>query len=218
MQSMYRYPKAAMRLAEPTDPAAAVPASTTARPSVDSPRELPGHATSNASFEVPLEMLSACHGRVEDQCATLRRLASHVRAHGCDTAARSAAAAVMRYFDTAAKHHHADEEVDLFPALIEAMAGSDAVCIRELTDALTAEHRELEARWRYLRGTLARMAGGEGVELQSADVESLASLYERHIAREEAELLPMAARLLADGDLERVGRAMRERRGVAAVR
>ncbi|HOA95491.1 MAG TPA: hemerythrin domain-containing protein, partial [Quisquiliibacterium sp.] len=34
------------------------------------------------------------------------------------------------------------------------------------------------------------------------------------IAREEAELLPMAARLLGDTDLERIGRAMRQRRGV----
>ena len=47
----------------------------------------------------------------------------------------------MRDFDTSARHHHDDEERDLFPALIESMAGSDAVCLRELTAALTAEHR-----------------------------------------------------------------------------
>ena len=45
-------------------------------------------------------------------------------------------------------------------------------------------------------------------------VEALVGLYERHIAREETELLPMAARLLSDDDLDRVGRAMRERRGI----
>jgi len=39
-------------------------------------------------------------------------------------------------------------------------------------------------------------------------------LDERHIKREEDELLPMAARLLSDEDLARIGRAMRERRGI----
>ena len=77
-------------------------------------------------------------------------------AHGADRQAREAAAAVMRYFDTSARHHHADEETDLFPALIESMAGSDAVCLRELTAALTADHRALEQRWGRLRRRLER--------------------------------------------------------------
>ena len=91
-----------------------------------------------ASTEAPLEMLAACHGRVHKQCETLGRLAAHLPTHGSDTAAQQAATAVMRYFDTAARDHHADEEEDLFPALLEAMAGSDAVCLRALTDGLVA--------------------------------------------------------------------------------
>ena len=35
---------------------------------------LPGHSAPAVGFEVPLEMLAACHGRVQAQCATLRRL------------------------------------------------------------------------------------------------------------------------------------------------
>lgn len=38
-------------------------------------------------------------------------------------------------------------------------------------------------------------------------------LFERHIAREEAELLQMAERLLGDAELDRIGQAMRARRG-----
>ena len=178
---------------------------------------LPGHTAPGGGFEVPLEMISACHHRVEKQCATLRRLVPHLAQHGADADARSAATAVMRYFDTAAKDHHADEETDLFPALIESMAGSDAVCLRELIDALVADHRALEAHWRPLRARLQAIAAGEAARLASDDVEPLIALYERHIAREEKELLPMAARLLSDAALEDVGRAMRERRGIAAV-
>lgn len=178
---------------------------------------LPGHSAPTAGFEVPLEMLSACHHRIEDQCATLRRLVPHLAAHGTDVEARAAATRVMRYFETAAQHHHTDEEEDLFPALIESMAGSDAVCLCALTDALTAEHRELDARWQRVRVALERVVAGEGAALPSSDVEALVGLYEQHIEREERELLPMAARLLSDDVLDRIGRAMRERRRVEPV-
>ena len=178
---------------------------------------LPGHSAPNASFEVHLEMLSACHFRIQDQCATLRRLVPHLVAHGVDTQARSAAANVIRYFETAAQDHHADEEVNLFPALIESMAGSDAVCLRELTCGLTADHRELEARWRRLRSVLDRIVANDDALLTTSDVEAFVGLYERHIEREELELLPMAARLLTNEQLDRIGRAMRERRGIKPV-
>lgn len=161
-------------------------------------------------------MLAACHGRVEQQCATLLRLVPHVAAHGADEQARSAAVNVMRYFDTAARDHHADEEVDLFPALIESMAGSDAVCIADITQALTADHRRFEVQWQEIRATLARIANGESVPLNGGLTAAFTSAYAQHIEREENELLPMAARLLSDVALQQVGRAMRERRGLPA--
>lgn len=173
-----------------------------------------GRSLPVGGFEAPLEMLSACHGRIERQCATLRRLVPHLASHGADEDARTAAANVMRYFDTAAKHHHDDEEKDLFPALIESMAGSDPVCLREMTQGLSDEHRELEARWRHLRAKLEQIVVGHSVPLSSEDVQALVGLYERHMEREEQELLPMAARLLSDEELERIGRSMRERRGI----
>ncbi len=149
-------------------------------------------------------MLAACHLRVQDQCSTLQRLVPHIAAHGADRAAQQAATAVMRYFDTSAR----------FPALIESMAGSDAVCLRELTAALVADHRELESRWQTLRAVLAQVAQGHAVPLAQTDVTGFAQLYERHIAREESELLPMARRLLSDTELDRIGGAMRMRRAM----
>jgi len=174
----------------------------------------PGHSAPNAGFEVPLEMLAACHHRVENQCATLQRLAVHVAKHGSDAEARVAAAAVLRYFDTSAVHHHADEETDLFPALIEAMAGSDAVCIQVLIESLKRDHRTLESHWQSLRPALLKIAAGEPQPLLTGDVMPLVTLYAQHMAREEAELLPMAARVLCDSALDTVGRAMRTRRGI----
>ena len=83
------------------------------------------------------------------------------------------------------------------------------------TQTLAAEHRLLEAQWQRLRAALALLAGGDATALAPALVQDFNALYAGHIAREEAELLPMAERLLDDATLDRVGLAMRRRRGVA---
>jgi hemerythrin-like domain-containing protein len=173
---------------------------------------LPGHRAPAVGMEVPLEMLAACHQRVARQCELLLRLEGHLASQGGDTQARDAAKGLMRYFDTAARDHHQDEEIDLFPALIESMAGSDAVCLRELTASLAAEHRELERQWQDLRAVLVEVAEGRAHPFAAGQVAGFTGLYARHIEREEAELLPMARRLLGDAELDRIGLAMRRRR------
>lgn len=177
----------------------------------------PGFSGPAVGTEVPLEMLAACHIRIQRQCLTLTRLVPHLAEHGADEQARSAAANIVRYFDTSALQHHADEEENLFPALLESMAGSDPVCLRQMTEGLAADHRTLEALWRRLRQVLENVAGGESVLLPATEVEAFVGLYERHLKFEEDELFPMAARLLGDAELDRIGQAMRERRGIADV-
>ena len=71
-----------------------------------------------AGFDEPIEMLKACHERIERQLSTLERLLPHLAANGCDGEARQAAANILRYFNEAGPHHHADEEQDLFPFLL----------------------------------------------------------------------------------------------------
>ncbi|WP_258127373.1 hemerythrin domain-containing protein [Achromobacter anxifer] len=173
----------------------------------------PGGPAPAPGADDPLALLSACHGRISRQCATLGRLARHLAAHGSDGAAQTAAASVLRYFDTAAAHHHEDEEQDLFPALIESMAGSDAVCLHALVDGLVAEHRQLARRWEPLRQALAEIAAGHEAELSAVEVQDFTEAYAAHIQREESELLPMAARLIADDALAAIGQAMKSRRG-----
>jgi hemerythrin-like domain-containing protein len=177
----------------------------------------PARSAPCAGAEEPLQRLSTCHAGIQHGCARLVGLVEHLARRGSDREARAEAAELILYFDAAPRQHHADEEVDLFPALIESMAGSDAVCLRQLTEHLAAEHRELDARWRRVRAALQRVVEGERVSIEPGEVEALAGLHQRHIEREERELLPMAARLLGDDDLERLGRAMRERRGIASA-
>lgn len=173
----------------------------------------PGGPAPAPGPDEPLALLSACHGRIARQCATLARLAAHVAAHGSDGAAQTAAASVCRYFDTAAAHHHEDEEDDLFPALIESMAGSDAVCLHALVDGLMADHRRLAGLWAPLRETLSEIAAGRPAPLPPQQVQAFTEAYQEHIRREEDELLPMAARLISDEALAAIGLAMKARRG-----
>jgi len=177
----------------------------------------PGFDAPAAGFEVPLEMLSACHGRVERQCQTMLRLVPHVAANGPDQAAREAAQNIMRYFDTSAKHHHADEEEDLFPALLQVASDTELAPLRALIDALCAQHRELELAWGRVRWKLEGIWLGTLSALDADEVARMVELYRLHIAREEDELLPLAARLLDAARLDGVGRAMRLRRGIKEV-
>ena len=177
----------------------------------------PGFESPAAGFEAPLEMLSACHGRVERQCQTLLRLAPHLAANGPDRAAREAAQSVMRYFDTSARHHHADEEEDLFPALLQSAPEAGQAPLRELITALQAQHRQLEQIWAHVRLKLEAVSRGNMRELDASEVERMAGLYRSHIALEEEELLPLAARILGAAQLDSVGRAMRARRGIKEI-
>ena len=177
---------------------------------------IPGFSSPAAGLDEPLELLSACHDRIARQCTTLKRLTAHVAHHGADAVAQTAAASVSRYFDTAALLHHRDEEDDLFPALIESMAGSDAVCLHAMVDGLTQEHRQLETLWHRLQEPLAALSAGQSANLDSSLVERFCAMYAAHIQREEDELLPMAGRLLDDAALSDMSRAMRARRGGGA--
>lgn len=162
-------------------------------------------------FDDPLGMLRACHRRIERQLATLGRLERHLPGHVADDDARSAARAIMRYFDTAAVHHHADEEDTLFPRLL-------AQCRSEIEPVVTSlerDHAVLEAHWRRIREPLVAIAAGEAGTLPKGEVERITAAYNAHIEREERELLPVAERVLDSAALRACGEEMARRRGLA---
>jgi thioredoxin-related protein/hemerythrin-like domain-containing protein len=167
----------------------------------------------SANFDDPLAMLSACHRRIERQLATLARLERHLPEHGSDADARAAARAILRYFDTAAPHHHADEEESLFPRLRAAAPGA----AEPIVAFLESDHVVLEERWRNLRPLLAGIAAGTRANLSPRDVEAIRSAYEAHIAREEGELIPLAAQALDATAIAAIGGAPRRATDRAAA-
>jgi hemerythrin-like domain-containing protein len=167
-----------------------------------------------ADFGHPLQMLEACHDRIEMQCETLRNLAAHLPVHGCDAQAQQAASNVMRYFDSSGRHHHEDEEQDLFPRMIELAKGEQADRVALLIGQLQREHRNMEQAWLRLREALETLAHGDNAPLDERDVKQFCDMYSDHIASEEKNLIPLASLLLDSDELEAIGRAMAARRGI----
>ena len=165
------------------------------------------------SFDEPIEMLKACHERIAAQCATLEKLAAHLLSHGADEQAQQASKNIMRYFDVAGPHHHADEEEDLFPLLNET-ARRRGSPVAERIESLLGEHRELEAAWAQARLVLADIAHGLATPLERSLVDRFVNAYRNHMAFEESEILPLAQAWLDHRQLAKLSAAMVARRTV----
>ncbi|OGS81415.1 MAG: hypothetical protein A2061_05780 [Gallionellales bacterium GWA2_59_43] len=166
------------------------------------------------TFDDPLEMLLACHGKILRQCDTLHKLAAHLKTDGCDMQARQAALGILRYFNTAGQFHHQDEEENLFPAL-RASTGDDPEQLDALLQRLLREHVVMLAAWNELRPTLLQLAEGMNARLDERLADKFINSYTMHIAVENSELLPIAARLLTPEQLRQIGMRMAERRGAS---
>lgn len=163
-------------------------------------------------FDDPLQMLWACHQHIRGQLETLQRLANHLSMFGVDARARQAAEDLVRYFDTAAPHHHADEEEDLFPAVRAAAQGEARQRLETLIATLRQEHERMSAAWAGLRPVLVAVATGEMADLTIEHAMAFDTLYDAHMGREERGIFPIAARLLDAEQIRAIGAAMTARR------
>jgi hemerythrin-like domain-containing protein len=159
-------------------------------------------------FDDPLAMLRASHERIQRQCATLAKLAAHLYSDGLTDGARQAASDIHRYFSSAGRRHHADEEQDLFPSLRTEPA------LSALLDALAREHAVMESLWQRLEPLLATPDTIHDLSAFSQLAGEFNALYRQHIARENSKLLPQAERLLNLEQQRVLGARMAARRGV----
>lgn len=174
------------------------------------------HTGPSVGFDQPLEMLAACHARMERSLALLERLGRHLHERGGDGQARSAAADVLRYFDIAAPLHHEDEERHVFPLVLGACA--DAALL-DAVRALQRDHVAMRDRWAALRGPLLALAADDAAAFDAAaraDAVAFIALYERHAALEETLVFPFAAARLDVAALAPIGAEMAARRGAPA--
>lgn len=178
------------------------PSTARARPTPVSPR-----------IDDPMALLLACHDKVRRFTELALRLQAHVTAHGHDAQAREAATSILRYFELAAPLHHADEDEDLFPALLaldEALVGAD---VRANIQTLSDEHAALGTLWQALAPWLRDVAAGraDGTADAAPPVAAFAARYQAHADAEEREVYPHAAKLPPEA-LARIAQAMVARR------
>jgi len=176
----------------------------------------PGFDSPAVGFELPFDMLAACHERVRRSLALLGRLIAHVDVHGHDAKSRSAAIDVLRYFDLAAPLHHQDEEQHVFPML----AGSGDASLAAAVAGLRADHARMEAHWAGLRIVLdawSRMnAVGVIDAVRRQQAVEFEHLYAAHIQTEEGVVFPAARARMDAARLAIMSADMEQRRRAAA--
>jgi hemerythrin-like domain-containing protein len=175
-----------------------------------------GIATSGPGFEQPLELLEACHGRIETYLATLEHLVGHLAQRGADADAREAARVIQRFFDTTGEQHHRDEDDDLFPHLRRRAAELERPEIAAVIDELERDHDTMRLQWSRLRARLDALSRGADEGLIDEDIVSFCWLYRRHMARETAAILPFAREALDPLERAALGERMAARRRHAA--
>ena len=162
-----------------------------------------------ASQLAAFEALDACHQQILLHLAELADLAQHVEAVGVDAKAQTQAGAIESFFSSTSRQHHADEEKDVFPALL---AGGDEE-LAAVVRSLQQDHGWIEEDWLELAPQLRAIASGnswfDAAEFQHG-VEVFLELMQGHIALEESRIYPESkarwARILAKRLLTAPGR------------
>ncbi len=163
-------------------------------------------------FDRPIELMIDCHRRIEKFLLVLDHVA---RKAILDAQTRPALDTALTYFKTAGARHNTDEEGDLFPAL-SALGGQAAELVEKM-NRLAAEHRLAEIvhhRLDELGGQWLKVSQLSEVDLAEFRrlIKQLIGFYTRHIAMEETEVFPVAAKALDSATLQQIGRNMRARR------
>lgn len=163
----------------------------------------------------PLDFLHAEHYRQRCVLGHLEQLA------GADPgiAWRALAKAVLDFLKQDLPLHIADEEIDLFPRLRARCTGEDNA--EALLGILSAEHETDEALANAVVTGLDLFLTGPRrpvtPELQAA-IRAYVETQRRHLAWENALVLPLATKRLHSADLRAVARGMAARRGLTLPR
>ena len=165
--------------------------------------------TAAPDFSDPLGLLRACHERVLEHCELLLKLAAHIAAQGVDQEARKAAAQVHKYFSVAGKHHHQDEEQDIFPRLAR-----QSLKLADIVHQLKQEHQAIDALWQQLDPLLSHPATIQQSENFGQLAQQLADAYRAHVRKENEDLLDIAQHIFGSDELKQIGEKMAERRGL----
>lgn len=145
--------------------------------------------------EQPINHFTQCHAGFVTRLqafAQLPQLVEQARN------ARVLAADMLAMFRGPVLEHHADEERELFPAVLRsAQPGAETLAVQQMVERLEREHRTIEQLWKLLQPQVSAAARGKDQEVDAQLVEELVLAYMLHANFEEQHFLPLAEQILA---------------------
>lgn len=151
-------------------------------------------ATPKPAEAEPLHGFSQCHAGILTQLQALSGLPALLEAAA---QARSVADQTVSLFKQGVIEHHAEEESELFPAVLRsAQPGVEHDHVQGLVERLTAEHRTLEALWKRIEPAVHAGARGKAADIDTVVVAELVRAYTAHARFEEDSFLPLAQEIL----------------------
>ena len=174
-------------------------------------------ATPAPIAEQPIDEFSNCHGGILGKLDALDRLPA-LLAPAAE--ARHIAGESVDFFTSVVYEHHAEEERELFPAVLaSATKGPERDQVQRMVDQLTREHRDIEAAWERLKPHLKAIAKGHETHFDTASLTALVAHYKNHAAFEEREFLPLSKTILGrnGNHLAALGVSLHMRRALPGV-
>lgn len=174
-------------------------------------------ATPAPIAEQPLDEFSNCHGGILGRLDALDRLPA-LLAPAAE--ARRIADDSLEFFTAVVYEHHAEEERELFPAVLASSTkGAEREQVQVMVDRLTQEHRDIEAAWEKLKPHLKAIAKGHDAALDTEALAALVAHYKDHARYEEQQFLPLSKTILGrNGDhLAALGVSLHMRRALPGV-
>jgi hemerythrin-like domain-containing protein len=149
-------------------------------------------------MDEPLQTFPQCHAGILSQLEVLGELPALAAA---GARARAIAADSLSLFKHAVIDHHAEEESDLFPAVLRsAQPGKERDLVQVLVSRLTSEHRAIEDLWKRVEPAISATAKGKDADVNSFLVAELIRAYNAHARLEETQFLPLAETILGRND------------------
>jgi len=161
------------------------------------------HPTCFAQDVVPstvvdgFDVLDPCHRQTVFALSKLAAVVTALRCGDDDAEVCTLAGEVVDHFEHTSRHHHEEEELWLFPQLLERGDGPASAAIQRLRQ----DHRWIERNWRELGPMVDAVANGlHWVDLDALQEASevFTSLSLDHIALEEGCIYPQVRTRLPD--------------------
>lgn len=167
--------------------------------------------TRSVTFDEPIEMLYACHGKVRRFCEQVGMLDGYIAENGRNDIVLRTIRQIAQYFDVAAPLHHEDEELDYFPLLLRYAPQAQAD-----VDELLRQHVVLHANWAAVADEFAKLEADEHYRPDAAAFQAFVDGYAVHLVLEEG-LFELGKTHIPADELARIGKNMAQRRKPKAV-